>query len=96
MFWAWSDHFLVLSLEGARKFPGPPHEHEISGKGALRCSKYFFDHSRVRFTANPKLALWDQTLDLRPFRFTKNGSQKNLNPVVANIVKPPIGEFPKM
>jgi hypothetical protein len=31
------------------------------------------DHSKVRFTANPKLALWAQTLGLQPFRFTKNG-----------------------
>ena len=46
---------------------------EISGKVVLRCSKYFFDYSKVRSTANPKLALWAQTLGLRPFRFTKNG-----------------------
>jgi hypothetical protein len=33
----------------------------------------------LRFTANPKLALWAQTLDLRPFRFTKNGYPKFFN-----------------
>jgi hypothetical protein len=49
-------------------------------KGAPRCSKYFFDHSTVRFTANSKLASQAQTLSLRPFRFTKNGYRKNLNP----------------
>jgi hypothetical protein len=31
---------------------------EISGNVALRCSKYCFDHSKVRFTANSKFALW--------------------------------------
>ena len=41
--------------------------------------KYFFDHSKVRFTANPKLVPWAQTLAFRPFRFTKNGPRKNLN-----------------
>jgi hypothetical protein len=39
----------------------------------FRSLKSIFDHSKVRFTANLKLALWAQTLDLRPFRFTKNG-----------------------
>jgi len=38
---------------------------EISEKLALHCSKYFFDHSKVCFTANPKLALQAQTLQLR-------------------------------
>jgi len=52
---------------------------EISEKVAPRCSKYFFDHSKVRFTANPKLALRAQTLNLRPFGFNKNGYRKNLN-----------------
>jgi len=46
---------------------------EIYEKVVLRCSKYFFDHSKVRFTANSKLAFQAQTLNLRPFRFTKNG-----------------------
>jgi hypothetical protein len=45
----------------------------------FRSLKRIFDHSNVRFTANPKLALWAQTLDLRPFRFTKNGFQKFFN-----------------
>jgi hypothetical protein len=49
-------------------------------KGAPRCSKYFCDHSTVRFTANSKLAFQAQTLSLRPFRFTRNGYRKNLNP----------------
>jgi histone acetyltransferase (RNA polymerase elongator complex component) len=44
---------------------------EISEKIALRCSKDFFDHSKVRSTANPKLAPWAQTLNLWPFRFIK-------------------------
>jgi hypothetical protein len=38
-----------------------------------------FDHSRVRFTANPKLAFPAQTLGLRPFHFAKNGYQKFFN-----------------
>jgi hypothetical protein len=33
-----------------------------------RCSTSFFDHSKARFTANPKLALRAQTLDLLAFR----------------------------
>jgi hypothetical protein len=41
--------------------------------------KRISDHSNVRFTANPKLALRAQTLGLRPFRFTKNGYQKFFN-----------------
>ena len=48
-------------------------------RSLFAAQKPFFDHSKVRFTANPKLALWAQTLDLRPFRFTKNGYRKNLN-----------------
>jgi hypothetical protein len=39
----------------------------------IAAQEYFFDHSEARFTANPKLALRAQTLDLRPFRFAKNG-----------------------
>jgi len=46
---------------------------------ALRCSKYFFDHSKARFTVNWKLALLAQTSSLQPFRFAKNGSRKNLH-----------------
>ena len=49
------------------------YKNEVSEKVAPRCSKYFFDHSKVRFTANPKLAFQAQTLNLQPFRFTKNG-----------------------
>jgi hypothetical protein len=45
----------------------------------FRSLKRIFDHSRVRFTANPKLAFQTQTLGLRPFRFTKNGYQKFFN-----------------
>jgi len=45
----------------------------------FRSLKRIFDHSEVRFTANPKLALWAQTLGLRAFRFTKNGYQKFFN-----------------
>jgi len=45
----------------------------------IAAQEYFFDHSKVRFTANLKLALRAQTLDLRPFRFIKNGYRKNLN-----------------
>ena len=29
----------------------------------LRCSKHFFDNSKSRFTANPKLALRAQTVE---------------------------------
>jgi len=54
-------------------------KYEISKKLALHYSKYFFDHSKVRFTANPKLTFQAQTLNLRPFRITKNGYRKNLN-----------------
>ena len=43
-------------------------------KEAPRCSKYFFDHSKARFTVNWKLALWAQTSSLRAFRSAKNGS----------------------
>jgi hypothetical protein len=39
----------------------------------FRSLKRILDHSRVRFTANLKLALGAQTLGLRPFRFTENG-----------------------
>jgi hypothetical protein len=45
---------------------------KISEKLALHRSKYFCDHSEVRFTANLKLTLRAQTLGLRPFRFTKS------------------------
>jgi hypothetical protein len=40
---------------------------------SFRSLKRILDHTGVRFTANPKLALWAQTLDLRSFRLTKNG-----------------------
>jgi hypothetical protein len=45
----------------------------------FRSLKRIFDHSRGRFTANPKLVFQTQTLGLRPFRFTKNGYQKFFN-----------------
>jgi hypothetical protein len=45
----------------------------------FRSLKRILDHSRVRFTANPKLALWAQTLGLQPFRLTKNGYPKFFN-----------------
>jgi hypothetical protein len=48
-------------------------------KVTFRCSTYFFDTSRARFTANSKLALRAQTLNLRPFRFAKTCYRKNLN-----------------
>jgi len=51
-------------------------DQELLKKGALRCSTSFFDHSEARFTANPKLAFQAQTLDLRSFRFAKNGFPK--------------------
>jgi hypothetical protein len=62
-------------------------EQESFEKGALRNSKYFFDHSRARFTANerrrryfvPQLALRAQTLNLRAFHFAENGYRKNLD-----------------
>jgi hypothetical protein len=37
---------LLIFLWLVKEFP------EISEKLALRCSKYFFDHSKVRFTKN--------------------------------------------
>jgi hypothetical protein len=42
---------------------------------ALDFSTSFFDRSKARSTANPKLALPAQTLDLRP-----SGSTKGLGP----------------
>jgi hypothetical protein len=51
----------------------------VPKKSLCAAQKPFVDHSKVRFTANPKLALGAQTLDLRPFRFSKNGYRKNLN-----------------
>ena len=39
----------------------------------FRSLKRIFDHSKVRFTANLKLVLWAQIIDLRPFRFPQNG-----------------------
>ena len=41
-------------------------------KSLFAAQEDFFDHSKVRFTANLKLALRAQTLDLRAFRLTKN------------------------
>jgi hypothetical protein len=52
---------------------------ENSEKVALHYSKYFFDNSKARFTANRKLALQAQTSDLQTFRFAKNCYRKNLN-----------------
>jgi len=46
---------------------------KAGAQSPFRSLKRIFDHSKVRFTANLKLALWAQTLGLRPFRFTKNG-----------------------
>jgi hypothetical protein len=50
---------------------------QISEKVAFRRSEFFFDHSKVRFTANPKLALRSLRMitDLRHWvcdRFAKN------------------------
>ena len=45
----------------------------------FRSLKRLFDHSKARFTANLKLAFQAQTLDLRSFRFAKNGYQKSFN-----------------
>jgi hypothetical protein len=46
--------------------------HQLVAQTPFRSPERIFDHSKVRFTANLKLALWAQTLDLRLFRFTKN------------------------
>jgi hypothetical protein len=46
---------------------------QVVAQTPFRFPKRIFDHSKIRFTANLKLALWAQTLDLRPFRFTKIG-----------------------
>ena len=42
-----------------------------AGKVAFRCSTHFFDTSKACFTANSKLALRAQTLNLRQFRIAK-------------------------
>jgi hypothetical protein len=55
----------------------------------FRSLKRIFGHSKVRFTANLKLALWAQTLDLRPFRFTKNGWLKFFNVRSRRFGQPP-------
>ena len=65
----------------------------------FRSLKRIFDHSRARFTANPKLAFQAQTLALRPFRFTKNGYQKFFNVRSRDLDNSPssintIGPFP--
>jgi hypothetical protein len=67
-------------------------------KGAVvqnpfRSPKIIFDHSKVRFTANPKLAFQAQTLDLRPFRFTENGFQKFFNIRSRDMGKSPKGPW---
>jgi len=41
----------------------------------------------------PWLALRDQKSSLQPFRFTKNGERKNLNPVVAKMLTSAIGRL---
>ena len=61
----------------------------------FRFLKRIFDHSRVRFTANPKLALWAQTLDLRPFRFTKNGLPKFFHVRSREPGQHPILDYPR-
>ena len=53
------DHFYLLACVEDQK---------LLKKEALRCSASFFDHSKARSTANPKLAFQAQTLDLRSFR----------------------------
>ena len=52
---------------------------EIPEKVALHYSKYFFDTSKGRSTTNSNLAFRSPTLNLRRFRFTKNGYRKNLD-----------------
>ena len=52
---------------------------QFVGQIHFRSLKRILDHSRDRFTANLKLALRAQTLNLRQFRFTKNGYQKFFN-----------------
>ena len=93
-----------LGKGGRSRFPSRPRVlskilGEISEKLALRCSKYFFDHSKARFTANSKLALQAQTLSLRPFRFAKNGYRKNLNSrseLVFLVFQRPQGALPAL
>jgi len=51
----------------------------VAEKVALRYSQHFFDHSRARFTANPKLPFQAQTSDLWSLRFAKNSYRKDLN-----------------
>jgi len=48
-------------------------------KALFAAREHFFDNSKARFTANPKLALRAQTLNLQPLRFAKNCYRKNIN-----------------
>ncbi len=48
-------------------------------KTLFAAQEHFFDNSKARFTANPKLALRAQTLDLRAFRSLRMVPRKNLN-----------------
>jgi len=76
-----------MSSDTRRKLPqflGYPLFLPLSGSGTVgripfRSLKRILDHSKARFIANPKLALWAQTLNLPPFRFTKNGQLKFFN-----------------
>ena len=52
---------------------------QLAEKIAPRCSTSFSDHSKARFTANPKLALRAQTLDSYAFLSLRMVSRKNLN-----------------
>ena len=75
---------------------------KLESQGAVaqipfRSLKRIFDHSKVRFTANLKLALRTQTLDLRPFRFAKNGYQKFFNFRSREQGLPPVNrEYPSI
>jgi hypothetical protein len=68
-------------LEGIHIAFNPPsfRPQQVVAQIPFRSLKRIFDHSKVRFTANLKLALWAQTLGLRPFRFTQNSWQKFFN-----------------
>jgi hypothetical protein len=72
----------------------------ITSRGAVaqipfRSLKRIFDHSKVCFTANLKLALWAQTLGLRPFRFTKNRYQKFFNVRSRRFGQQPVKILPR-
>ena len=73
---------------------GPAHREFVTIKGVVasiprRPLKRIFGHSKVLFTTNLNLALWAQTVDLRPFRFSKNNWLKFSNLRFRRYGQPP-------